>query len=1039
MIWTVGAVVLGGPTAQAELIVEVAEGIEGLGPGDPLAAWRRLAPDGEVTAGGPLETPFTLLGVLRDQVPRGSVELQRREEWLPVPMHGYELRAEPRLGGEDLPSFRDAVGLRGSDDATERARGLEVLEGLAANAQEPATRAWLGYRLALAREEDGDLPGAAEALGEAAGVPGLPPLAETLLRSRRWRVLTDRRLPAEALEEAVRGLAALEAVARDWPVLAALVRAERATSLRSLGRLGESEEAFAEALSVVEALAPGSVELAWALRHAANTAWLADDHNLAEQRVRQAHDLREGLGLETRFEQGFLAILAHQAGRSAEAEALYLAAMEGADERGRAVRRGNLARLYLDRGELERARSLLEDLVGWYRAEQDPKSSFPYGAALGNLAEAERRLGDLETAEEHARASLALFEERVPGSISTANALITLGGLLGQQGRLEAAEEVLTRGLAVASEARPEGVLVADAHAALGAVAFRRGDLDAAERRYRRALALQQQFFVRTWRQAEWLHALSRIEAARGRQDAALELGLDAVEVLEGLRGRLGGAHEASAGFASLHHQIYWAPLDRLAETGRAAEAFALSERYRAQTLLALLARRELDFSADLPEPIERERRRLARRYDGVRRRIERAEEGKRKELREELDWIRREQQEIEDRIRVASPRLASLRDPEPLDAAATGALLPPRTVLLSYAVGPERSWVFAVGPGEGEVRTAELPVGVVELGRRVTLYRGMVDRPQRRQGSLEVAGQSLTRQLLVPIADRLQAARHVVVVPDGPLHLLPWAVLPDPEAPGDPVIARRSVSIAASATVLGELQRRRATAPQELVAFGDPDTGREDPPRAASAVALRSGADLGPLPWSRTEVESVGRLFGEKAQIYLDEAVTEERLVSAGPTALRLHLACHAVVDPLLPLESGLVLARPAQGAATSNGFLQVWEIYQGLRLDAELVTLSACETALGRELTGEGVLGLTRAFHYAGARTVVSSLWKVSDQATAILMESFYGNLVKGQGKAEALRRAQLELLRGGTEAAAGRSHPFYWAAFQVHGTWD
>ncbi|HUP43266.1 MAG TPA: CHAT domain-containing protein [Thermoanaerobaculia bacterium] len=953
--------------------------------------------------------------------------------------HGYQLRVEPRLGGEDLPSFRDAVGLTGSDDETERARGLEVLKGLAANAQEPASRAWLGYRLALAREEDGDLPGAAEALDEAAGVPGLPPLAEALLRSRRWRVLTDQRLPAEALEQAVRGSAALENVDRDWPVLAALVRAERAASLRSVGRLGESEEAFGEALSVLEALAAGSVELAWTLRHAANTAWLADDHDLAEQRVRQARDLREGLGLETRYEQGFLGLLAAQAGRSAEAEALYLAAMEGADERSRAVRRGNLARLYLDRGELERARSLLEDLVGWYRAEQDPKNTFPYAAALGNLAEAERRLGDLETAEEHARASLALFEERVPGSISTADALINLGELLGQQGRLEAAEDVLTRGLAVASEARPEGVPVADAHAALGAVAFRRGDLDAAERRYRRALALQQRFFVRTWRQAEWLHALGRIEAARGRQDAALELGLDAVEVLEGLRGRLGGAHEASAGFASLYHQIYWAPLDRLAETGRAAEAFALSERYRAQTLLALLARRELDFSADLPEAIERERRRLARRYDGVRLRIERAEEGKRKELRVELDRIRLAQQEIEDRIRAISPRLAALHDPQPLDAPRTLALLGERTLLLSYAVGPERSWAFALGPGMLEPEAFEITAGSGELERELESFRRMVGRPGGRHGAVRAAGQALSDRLLAPVADRLRSAHHVVVVPDGPLHLLPWAALPDPAASDEPLIARSSISVAASATVLGELLGRESAAPRELVAFGDPSAHPREQPRVAVQVALRAGTGLGPLPWSREEVEALGAVFGDGAAIYLGDEVTEERLLAVAPAGRRLHLACHAVVDPLLPLESGLVLAPPAQEGATSNGFLQVWEIYQGLRLDAELVTLSACETALGRELTGEGVLGLTRAFHYAGARTVVSSLWKVSDQATALLMESFYRHLLKGQGKAEALRRAQLELLRGGTEAAAGRSHPFYWAAFQVHGAWD
>ncbi len=177
------------------------------------------------------------------------------------------------------------------------------------------------------------------------------------------------------------------------------------------------------------------------------------------------------------------------------------------------------------------------------------------------------------------------------------------------------------------------------------------------------------------------------------------------------------------------------------------------------------------------------------------------------------------------------------------------------------------------------------------------------------------------------------------------------------------------------------------------------------------------------------------------KAKLFFGTDVTEERLVEQASSARRLHLACHAVVDPRLPLESGLVLAPSGGSGERGNGFLQVWEIYQRVRLDADLVTLSACDTALGRDLPGEGVLGLTRAFQYAGARTVVSSLWKVSDEPSAQLMVRFYRHLLAGSGKAEALRRAQLEMWRGDGEAPgrpATRS-PFYWASFQVYGAWD
>jgi CHAT domain-containing protein len=121
----------------------------------------------------------------------------------------------------------------------------------------------------------------------------------------------------------------------------------------------------------------------------------------------------------------------------------------------------------------------------------------------------------------------------------------------------------------------------------------------------------------------------------------------------------------------------------------------------------------------------------------------------------------------------------------------------------------------------------------------------------------------------------------------------------------------------------------------------------------------------------------------------------------------------------------------RPAEGQA--NGLLQAWEIFEQMRIDADLVTLSACETGLGKELGGEGLVGLTRAFQYAGARTVLASLWSVGDESTATLMTRFYGQWKAGKTKDEALRAAQLEMIR-----ARQSSHPFQGAAFQLAGDW-
>ena len=165
-----------------------------------------------------------------------------------------------------------------------------------------------------------------------------------------------------------------------------------------------------------------------------------------------------------------------------------------------------------------------------------------------------------------------------------------------------------------------------------------------------------------------------------------------------------------------------------------------------------------------------------------------------------------------------------------------------------------------------------------------------------------------------------------------------------------------------------------------------------------------------------------------------MGEAATEERAKAVAKDARYLHFASHGLLDERFPLNSGLALTIPNEmKEGQDNGILQAWEIFERVRIDADLVVLSACETGLGKEMGGEGLVGLTRAFEYAGARSVLASLWSVADETTAALMKRFYGYLKAGQTKDAALRQAQVDLIRG-SEA----SHPFYWAAFQLNGDW-
>jgi CHAT domain-containing protein len=242
-----------------------------------------------------------------------------------------------------------------------------------------------------------------------------------------------------------------------------------------------------------------------------------------------------------------------------------------------------------------------------------------------------------------------------------------------------------------------------------------------------------------------------------------------------------------------------------------------------------------------------------------------------------------------------------------------------------------------------------------------------------------------------------------------------------------------------------------------DFVAFGDPvypsglDEGKLD---TIMDIRVRSATrrgllDLEPLPWSRREVEGIAALFPPgRVKVFLGAEATEEEAKKITKGSRILHFATHARVDDRFPLNSALELTMP-EGFPENreNGLLQAWEIFEKVRLDADLVVLSGCETALGEEQGGEGLIGLTRAFQYAGARTVMASLWSVQDQATSELMIRFYKHFRAGLPKDEALRHAQIELIRGpievvnekGEKTLLDASAPYYWAGFQIYGDWQ
>jgi CHAT domain-containing protein len=307
---------------------------------------------------------------------------------------------------------------------------------------------------------------------------------------------------------------------------------------------------------------------------------------------------------------------------------------------------------------------------------------------------------------------------------------------------------------------------------------------------------------------------------------------------------------------------------------------------------------------------------------------------------------------------------------------------------------------------------------------------------------------------LIGPARAIVGRAERVLICPDGPLQILPFAALVSGAAPLRYFIQDKPLHTTFSMTAYAETRGNPATAASAargaatLLAFGDPVYAKPSAPRPAPATNAPTGDEadflqrrtlsLTPLPGTRREVQQIVSLFGRTASARLGQAATEAAARRDTRDVQILHFASHGWIDDEMGLSSGLALSQPeALGRAPTaedNGWLQAWEIFESVRLQADLVVLSACRTGLGQDLRGEGLIGLTRAFLYAGARSVVVSLWDISDAGAADYMTAFYRELRRGGSKDAALQRAAAAVSRD-----PARRHPFYWAAFTLTGSWQ
>jgi len=1056
-------------TSTAGIVVEeVGKGSAlekaGLRSGDLLLAWeRRPDPPGNPQGGqGKIRTVFDWLWVRTEQAPRGTVRLHGEREGVATTFEvpkGFEwdARVRPWMAADLLKTYLEG---RQRIEAGDVEGGVALWE-LFLPRVEPGLKCWLLVQVSEARSQGGQRDEARSALQAA-----LAEAQDAQTRVTLWEALGESDQYAGEMARAEASFRSARKIGETtWGESLQLART--ITKLGNLmqvqRRLDAAWQLQSRALEIRQRWAPDSLEVAASLHE---LFWVAVKQEDPEA---MSGLLRRALAIQERWPPDSLAmadtlndlgILATQLGRHAEAvEAL------------------------------QRALVILE---------QRAPESIQMATSLGRLGHAARLLGDEEYATEMLQRALMIREKLAPESIGTASLLFNLGAIARERGDLFVAENFFQRALAIHEKAVPDGIGVAGGLNSLGTIARMRSDLDRAWNLHSRALEISEQAFshfdvafslsclgtvaeargaltlaldlhqralavYERWAPASiektlTLQELGRLNRRLGRSDQAAQLLSQAVDALESQVGRLGGSHDLQANFRASHEEVYRDAIAVELARGHAAKAFHLVERSRARSFLELLAERDLAFSGEIPAALERSRRDNAARYDQTLHELERwtpnAGEKSQEAIYRELGRLRREHDEIAAEIRKASPRLAELRQPQPLDLASAQKALDPGTLALSYSIGKEQTTLFAV-TREGGLQVKTLPLGEEQLRRDV---EELLKQARSQEAPVNLA-HSLYRSLIDPVADLVEHSQRLLILPDGPLHRLPFgALVRDTKGRAQYLVEWKPLHTALSLTVYATLRAasRPAVAPANrarLVAFGDPSYPENPVPAGEIRDPIRRSRGLSPrgfnweaLPYSRREVERIAAVYPD-AHLYLGKDATEERAKSVGRDARVLHFATHGYLDDRTPLDSALVLTIPEDlSPGRDNGLLQVWEIFESVRLDADLVVLSACESALGRELSGEGLIGLTRAFQYAGARSVVASLWDVTDQTTAELMARFHHHLAAGLPKDEALRAAQIELIRTPVRITTANdravemdaSAPFFWAAFQLFGDW-
>lgn len=758
--------------------------------------------------------------------------------------------------------------------------------------------------------------------------------------------------------------------------------------------------------------------------------------------LRAALELVRGTGQESEIRVS-LGNLYRDFGTPHEALEHFAAALQSFQDSGKTEKQAlvlnNLGGLLLKLGAPKDARELLLRALPLCR---DPRNR---AATLLGLGRAEEQLGNLKDAEARLDEALKL-QQNVAYRAGEAETLRVRGFLLLRMREPARAREAFTESLAIMDELEQRST-AALARRGLARAEADLGNLEAARKGFEEARR-QAEELGNVSEQALDLAEAGRLEHEAGRlPEARLRLE-SALHLVESFQSEIGGESLRAQHFAQVR-ETYERYVDVLMQShradpdaGLAAKAFEAAEHSRARSLFDVLTRARVNTRDGDPELVDRELQVRLELNAKATARMDLPPGPKRDTLSHEIQALSAEYQIIEARL-TSNSGYADLTRPS-IKVPDIQRLLDDGTMLLEYLLGETRSYLWVVT--RDSLTAHDLPARSEIEAMAHQVHQSLSSPSERDVAFQRQALERLSRAVIAPAIEGL-AGKRLVIVADGALQYVPFAALPIPsrnKAPGSPalqpLVAEHETVLLPSAAVLKEIRRAseaRPPSPLSVAILADPNYGDSGPtppsPLPILPEATRGG--LAQLSWSRREAEQIAHLAeGYEVLMALGSTVTRELVTSGRLSHFHiLHFATHGFLDSDHPEMSALALSKFDKSGRPLDGFLRLQDLYS-LDLQSRLVVLSGCETGLGRDLRGEGLLSLTHGFLHAGASQVIASLWPVRDRAATELMQRFYRAMLRdGMRPSAALRATQLEM----QDQRTWRD-PYFWAAFVAQGDW-